>query len=268
MYNNNLNDPFLILFTKSSRIELLSMRINSFLFPSLFLTEFQLFPFETTFFLRRDFSSDIVLLIFTCRSCWNGLRAIRNRENKDLIKGNFNSEDRSEESDPDERSIYLVPDLCNKVLNFDSRIQNSLWLNPRSGFGYIWISDIYSRKNWNTKEKWKEVKEYSEFHRSKNQYRLWEGEKAIYESWTLVEFEDCRTVYDAPFDSFLFFFFLLFSWTIVHSCDHDSAAQTDVAPSETRNKSCCIPREELEIPCQFLFPFSWCKKWYPKIFKK
>lgn len=120
MYNNNLKDAFLILFTKSSRIELLSVRINSFLFPSLFLTEFQLFPFETTFFLRRDFSSDIVLLIFTCRSCWNGLRAIRNRENKDLIKGNFNSEDRSEESDPDERSIYLVPDLCNKVLNFDT----------------------------------------------------------------------------------------------------------------------------------------------------
>lgn len=179
MYNNNLNDPFLILFTKSSRIELLSVRINSFLFPSLFLTEFQLFPFETAFFLRRDFSSDIVLLIFTCRSCWNGLRAIGDRENKDLIKGNFNSEDRSEESDPDERSIYLVPDLCNKVLNFDSRIQNSLWLNPRSGFGYIWISDIYSRKNWNTKEKWKEVKEYSEFHRSKNQCRLWEGEKAF-----------------------------------------------------------------------------------------
>lgn len=29
--------------------------------------------------------------------------------------------------------------------------------------------------------------------------------------------------------SFLLYFFLLFSWTIVHSCDHDSAAQTGVA---------------------------------------
>lgn len=53
------------------------------------------------------------------------------------------------------------------------------WILDRDTFGYIWISDIYSRKNWNTKEKWKEVKEYSEFHRSKNQCRLWEGEKAF-----------------------------------------------------------------------------------------
>lgn len=52
-YNNNLNDPFLILFTKSSRIELLSVRINSFLFPSLFLTEFQLFPVRNSILFKK-----------------------------------------------------------------------------------------------------------------------------------------------------------------------------------------------------------------------
>lgn len=118
MYNNNLNDPFLILFTKSSRIELLSVRINSFLFPSLFLTEFQLFPVRNSILFKKR-------LFERYRSAYFHLSkllkcAIRNLENKDLIKGNFNSEDRSEESDPDERNIYLVPDLCNKVLNFDT----------------------------------------------------------------------------------------------------------------------------------------------------
>lgn len=147
------------------------------------------------------------------------------------------------------------------------------WILDRDTFGYIWISDIYSRKNWNTKEKWKEVKEYSEFHRSKNQCRLWEGEKAfVGDIRKKVEHSSNSKIVERfttrPSIRSFSFFFLLFSWTIVHSCDHDSAAQTDVAPSETRNKSCCIPREKLEIPCQFLFPFSGCKKWYPKMCKK
>lgn len=66
--------------------------------------------------------------------------------------------------------------------------------------------------------------------------------------------------------SFLLYFFLLFSWTIVHSCDHDSAAQTGVARQclakhVINPTSCCT--SALEIPCVPVYRFP-C----PKISKK
>lgn len=69
---------------------------------------------------------------------------------------------------------------------------------------------------------------------------------------------------------FLLYFFLLFSWTIVHSCDHDSAAQTGVtrqclAKHVINPTSCCT--SALEIPCVPVYRFP-CPKISKKICKK